>query len=196
MKFRDYITEQEKIDPIKVRELKQLLKRDCKKFLNESDKLLWRGTFKTVKDWLTIAPRKDRSPMSTGWNMHEWADRYFQKYFGWKARSEGVFVSPKYHTASYYGNPCMFFPIGNYKYIWSPDIEDFTFDVDGAIASKKIKLTIPIDTNTLIGKELDTLMKSYVSKGLNKNKESEIMFKCDKYYLVNSVYKDHIGDLL
>ena len=189
MKFKQYILDQEKAE-----EIKQLLKRDCKKFLSESNELFWRGTYKHFDDYIVIKTRTNRKPMTTKAPFHEWADEYFQKYFGWKARSEGVFATPSNYEASAYGPPCMFFPIGNYKYIWSPDIDDFTFKI--AIPYKTHKLTVPIDTSFPGNDTLKDLMETYTDKKLNDNSENEIMFKCKSYYLVDGKYERYIEGII
>ena len=71
-----------------------------------------------------VIPRKDRIPKDTFMQVQRKIDNLFYKKFGWKPRSEGVFVTPNESNAMDYGEPFVFLPANGYKYIWSPKIED------------------------------------------------------------------------
>jgi len=75
-------------------------------------------------------PRRDRLPKDTPIEIQEKLDIEFKKKFGWKARSEGVFVTPRYNTASTYGTgyPVVVFPVNGFKYLWSPVYKDLYAD--------------------------------------------------------------------
>lgn len=124
MNFGDYIKEAEDLEAIT-----DILEKDCGKYLKElrntkSGQLLWRGSRHRIKVMEKIQTRMDRKPLGTPEDDHLLLDEIFDDHHGLKARSQGVFVSPSKKTAQHYGSPSIFFPIGKYKYLWSPEVED------------------------------------------------------------------------
>ena len=106
------------------------VEKDCKSFLKELKKnnptqaLLLRGEQQRGK-FVTTTPRTDRRPRNTPYEWHVAFDEYFNDEFGWNARSEGLFCTGRYDTASGYGDSVyIIFPIGRYKYVWSDSISD------------------------------------------------------------------------
>jgi len=90
------------------------------KFRNtESDKLKEDKYLKCKHNW-------DRIPMDTPENIHNLFNNCFEDLFGWPGRS-GVFATKDVHVASSYSSikPTLLFPIGEFDYIWSPEVEDF-----------------------------------------------------------------------
>ena len=49
----------------------------------------------------------------------------FYRKFKWKPRSTGVFCTGDKEQAKGYGGLATVWPIGNFKYIWNPEIRDF-----------------------------------------------------------------------
>ncbi|MFW6129888.1 MAG: hypothetical protein ACOC56_01815, partial [Atribacterota bacterium] len=143
---------------------------------------LYRG-YKKVGKVFKIKPRTNRIPRNTSLLVHDILDEKFKKKFGWKARSEGVFVVGNASEAGTYsmGEVFLFFPAGNYKYIWSPTINDLYLYSDFII-------TMP--------EKFDKILESYTDKDLKKymNNQTfyckEIMFKCNEYYLVHVDFAD------
>jgi hypothetical protein len=127
MRLKFYINEAKSVD-----EIYEILSKDCKPFINEFIKrkktFLWRGTNKYVDSIQKITPRKDRKPRDMPKEMHKFLDNVFKDNFGWYARSEGVFVASDRYFAEDFSKTGMdaylFFPIGRYKYVWSPNIKD------------------------------------------------------------------------
>lgn len=118
------------------------VEKDCKDFLRELKKggnntFLLRGIRNADADIFIKHSRSDRWPKDTGGEVHEAFDEAFQKLFGWKARSENsVFCSGKYNTVNNYGDVCIIFPIGRFRYLWSDNITDLYSHTDeGNIAS-------------------------------------------------------------
>ncbi len=167
--------------------------------------------------------RKNRKPLDTPIKLHNILDKMFQKKFGWKARSEGVFAAGKWYFSgskdTYYGDTYLFFPIGNFKYVWSPKIDDLYEDLHWSITeffrdkesrkeimAKKwndepldkyedfedfIKLKEKEIEEDMIGK-LQKIVNTYKSNNLHNvlgEGNKEMAFKCDSYYLVNKIYK-------
>jgi hypothetical protein len=123
------------------------IKHECSDILNiyKKDGLLYRGIKKNdehkISDGiLKIIPHTNRTPKDTPLDMHKALDRSFKKHFGWKARSEGVFVSGNIAMAAGYGNVGIFFPKNGFKYVWSPNFEDLYTDfIDVGTFNKEVK---------------------------------------------------------
>lgn len=68
--------------------------------------------------------RKDRVPKHSSKALHDAADNFFFAKYKWKARSESMFCSSDKFTAKSYGEPYYVFPIGKFKFLWSPEVDD------------------------------------------------------------------------
>jgi len=172
-----------------INKLVAMLKADCKPYLSilkRTDKMLCRGTDSPPKTniyedevyYFKRKPRKDRRPLSTGPLVHKQLDDLFKKKFGWKVRSEGVFVNSDYGTASGYGHTYFFFPIGQFKYVWSPKVGDLWIYLKSHISSRKGKSEQP---------DLPGTIDSYIDNSLWKaiELEHEVAIKCKEYYMVD-----------
>jgi len=191
MKFLKFLTETE----MSRHGITNLLITECDPFLKEIKKhgnFLFRGSSNTIDDIKKVIPRIERKPSDTPKKIHDMANRFFIRKFGWDGRN-GVFATGSSTEARLYGNytPYLFFPINKYKFIWSPEVNDFWKDLvdtteyyHGENQSKRdnieIKLTTYIDTD--------------LSKAILSNKE--IMFKCEAYYLINQYYYNDIQEEL
>lgn len=119
MRFSKFLLESEDDEKII-----QILRNDCRPFLNEKA-LLYRGIsnfnkFKIKK----MRVEKNRLPANMPKVVHELLDDGFNSLFGFKARSQSVFCTGSFIEAKKYGDVYNIFPIGNFKYCWSKDIED------------------------------------------------------------------------
>lgn len=126
MRLQNYINES---DRLTAETIANVLKRDCKPFLNElkHSPFLYRGTKRKIDDMRRIKSRiSDRVPTDTDENVHKMVNDMFKKKFGWKVRN-GVFTTGDIKIAADYGagSPYAFFPIGKYSYVWSKDFGDF-----------------------------------------------------------------------
>ena len=126
MRFIEYLNEQEN----SIQEIFKKIEKDCKPFLKELtkhslvDDLLYSGRKKKFEGYFKGKVRKDRKPKDMPEEVHNWLDDWFEDKFGVRARSQSLFTIPKGSIAAGYGTPYAIFPIGNYKIIWSPEIED------------------------------------------------------------------------
>jgi len=164
-------------------ELVDQIQEDCKYYFDRNGRPLhslpvYRGTFPPISTIKTITPRKDRKPTDTPKEIHNKLDSLFQKKFGWKVRSEGVFV-----TGS-----------RSFKYIWSPSISDLTVYLERGVhvlmrVHGKEKIIMEPE-------EYNKILKNTVNKYKSTDFEdailsrNEIMIKCDKYYLINENFLD------
>jgi hypothetical protein len=72
----------------------------------------------------------NRAPRDTMGKVHEIADSYFLDKFGVRYRSNAVFCTGSPGIATDYGELTVLIPISNFKFCWSPEIEDFTSDIN------------------------------------------------------------------
>jgi hypothetical protein len=248
MKLRRFLNESSDID-----ETIELIKKDCEPFLKETKglgKFLYRGSgsfggenssskfIKKTSSLYRVLPRKNREPSDTPIELHKLLNSQFKKNFGWNVRSEGVFVTFDKGTASKYGAPYFFFPIDNYKYIYSNEIEDlydhfgFFSEFEPISLKKNIIASVkrdwmqkdsfetrylnktgfkPVSDEVLdkfiqdemnkekekIEKEIDKIMKTYKTSNLkNAKQETEIVFKCDEYYMVDMKLRNYMRSIV
>ncbi len=166
-------------------EVISFLEINCHMFLDEIDDkcLVYRGydtkdTDVEITDGMYIKDvRKDRRPLSTATSLHDQINQRFDDIYGKKIRSESVFATTDKEQTWIYGNRFLFFPIGDYEYYWSPEVKDLYTEV----------YTI---------EEFEKLIHTYKSNNIEKSNRNEVMFLCDKYYLVEYRYEDGIKDYL
>lgn len=205
MKLQQYIKEDEQNMVL------DMLKRDCQPYLKEMKgttgfpvRYTSRPSIKYIEKLKT---RKDRKPLDTPIEVHDYLDDLFKKYHGWKARSEGIFVWS--HKISNPGNTYLVFPIGKYSYLYNKDIDDLYTTLDEEIFSLEVDMYIPkykwVDylDNKEVKEDLTKIVKNYKSKGLkslasetSKSSLIEVMINCKEYYLVERRYEDIILDKL
>lgn len=223
MRFLKYINEDETPEIFQqgtdaYNNMIQSLKRDCRQTLGIIEapgKLLYRGInwksdFPNGRDFFKKTVRKDRKPLTTNLLVHQILDRVFEKVWGWKVRSQGLFASCDIHDASYYGGgerKYYCFPCDKWEYLWSSIIGDSinlspsTYNINGVKTftdSIKVKYLGAdhnhpennIDKfNRQWEKDISKVVKEiYHNDDINayfKRKNTEIMIKCDDYYMIN-----------
>lgn len=156
------------------------IKKDCKPWLSEMSKPIYRG-HDYNEDFGSAVPRSNRRPMNTPQEVSDRFDTLSQILYGWKPRREGLFCTTQPDTAISYGKNYMIFPVGHYKYLYSEEIYDF-------FINGREKL-FPVGIyNTELKEQLNDMKKYYKDKGLNNTETDEVMIKCDKYYYVRSTF--------
>lgn len=118
-------------------------------------------------EWQKFSVRSDRKPRDMPKDLHNLLDKTFLEMFGWKARSEGVFVTS---GATWEGEKdSLFFPIGKFKYIWSPRINDLYME------ERTIKMDMKHRTvkEQLIQMVKLLTMWKYTDKDMVKNETGE-----------------------
>ena len=176
----------------------ETIKKDCTIFLEDTkDCKSWlvRWTSKPIMGLQKFVPRADRKPTDTPQWLHDYMDKLFYKKFGWKARSEGVFAITVKGTVQNFELHNPIFPIGKYKYIWSPDVTDLYMTLENKAVDFGIDWRIikkfPVE-NKRFKQELDKLVLSYKDNDIEEYFDysgrgslgREIMIQCQSYYLL------------
>jgi hypothetical protein len=146
------------------------IRRQCRKWLTEIKKCgeyltIWRGVDST-DNWIYKKVRTNREPTDMPLDIHYEIDESFYKKFGWKPRSEGMFVFPRQAWAFGYGTGTyLVFPVRYQGLVWSPVIGDLY----------------------LHRKNWKDFIDTYTDKNLCKALKSkrELMINCDLYYGIN-----------
>jgi len=117
------------------------LEKECSLFLRElkrCDGLLYRGVNSSNKDIFKKRVRNDRYPKDMMKELHDDVDDMFWSIHGWRARSEGSFVSGSTWTVKTYGKPFLYFPIGKYEYLWSQKIDDLHEELQNNVDAEEM----------------------------------------------------------
>lgn len=192
------------IDKNEAAEIARVLSVDCKYYLNEikseflSRDPRWSMFYRGIREHKvnsnieSIQPRKDREPLDMPVAVHDDLDRLFKKKFGWFVRSEGVFVTPSPLNAYGYGKACIFFPIGNYKYVWSPKIEDLYVYLKsekhlGSVFLHSIgRVVLSPEEEKIYNTVIKNVVNLYIDRNLSKalHLKNEVSFLVREYYVL------------
>jgi hypothetical protein len=181
--------------------IKEILIRDCKPFIDElistDSGLIFRGV-RYDGDEITPGLREyyyieNRKPVDINPIISDMFDDFFLKKFGFKLRGNGVFGSKfPQGIRGYQGHGItntIFFPIKNFEYFWNPDIYDLFSDIEGEDWYEdywsNMKLT---------KREIKDIVDGFRKGGLNEIGVNEITFRCVSYYLVDESYYFKIKD--
>lgn len=177
-------------------EIVNLIKKDCKKFLSEAKgKFFYRRITKSGLDWeqnyKVHTPTRERIPTDSSNVLHDLFNDAFQKKFGWKVRNG---VHAKLYTNE--KGVSLFFPIGNYRYVYSNALSDF-YPILGTFYHLNSFIKKNVDKNldkNQYQKYVEIIVNKYfTNKKLTSLKpQYEIVFDCNNYYLINIDIKDLI----
>jgi hypothetical protein len=141
MRLNNYLIEEEKLYSYLD------IQKDCKPYLSElksSKNVLMRLSLNYKFDTIVkYALKKDREPVDTPVELHDIMNDFLKKKFGWSPRSNGLFTwlmtksKLKNLPHTYNKKPVLVFPIGNYKTVYNPTIEDIYMSWDEYISNKK-----------------------------------------------------------
>jgi hypothetical protein len=183
-RFKEYITE---VSGVTLTEFSEIVWDDCLPYLQAVKSCLWPLLYRGVserKEYFIFDKkvRTNRRPRDMGYEMQKNFDDAFKKLFGWKPRSEGLFVIGDVDVAGGYANTTLYlvFPVGKFRFLWSPEVDDM-YDLPGRYMPDGEVFTsrTPAEKYPDFVKELD-----YTDKDLCKaiSSGSEIMIKCKKYH--------------
>jgi hypothetical protein len=122
MRAREFLKEDE------VENIAQLIKTNCQPFLPviKSNTQFYRG-FKNSGYLTSIdqfaANLTNRKPTDIPPKIHAFINEWFEKHYG-KPWRNGIFVTSSSTEAQAYGKIFNFVPIGDFEYLYSPDILD------------------------------------------------------------------------
>lgn len=192
MKSKEFIIESE-IAPVK------LIRRDCKPFLNEVQYpamyKLYRGMNSENSAFFKKNVRlTDRTPSDMPQNMHDRLNKFFTIKFGAPFRN-ALFVSGSSSMAMEYGNETyVIFPIGEFKFLWSPQVPDLwnIWDelrpLQGGMTDEEFKKVEKEQFEKFYNRYLTTFQDTDLKAAIKSN--HEIMLRCKSYYAV--VYESPI----
>lgn len=209
MKFQNYLIEDNKSLAYYAKKIQA----ECKPFLKEIKGA--RGTL--TRHQTAQGPvfkkvtRKDRRPLDSPPDFHNLVDDWFNKNFGWKARSSGLFCwgTPFPLLASDW----MVFPAGKFQYVWSPKVTDLYGNVEimfDIAKGERIRANEPEPAKGSSDKYMDratdeaweafekNLAPTYTNKNLKKAViyGKEIMVNCKYSYLVKQELIQNVNELL
>lgn len=181
IKFNQYLMEDEN-----EKELKKLkkymikIKKECQPYLkaigNDTMKYqMFRGVKKSKKIVFKMKVRKDRRPLDTALDIHKLLDDAMYKHHKIRGRSQCLFATGSKGDAAVYGEPYMIFPIGSFKFLWSPKIRDFSYAMD-------YLKDLPNYKNVIKNKTVKEYQTTDLKKAIKS--EKEIMIDCKEYYLI------------
>ena len=178
---------------------------NCQYYLEIFDTALFRGLDKKYSFDL-LSRYKNREPRSTSFEAHNKLDDLFFQSYGWRARSEGVFVD-QYKDNEYGTYLYLFFPKGKFTYLWHPTIMDLLYPVDRSDfqsdweSSKNMHGYNPKAWNYYETENewqdarnefFGNIVDGYETSGTPKESRTEIMFNVEQYYVL--YYKNVFDD--
>jgi len=194
--YNKFIYEQNTFDGFDVDEIVKVIQEDCKPYLDKFDTALFRGMNINSEDSAVFSlfdRFKHREPRTTSIEAHTVLDNVFNEEFGWKARSEGVFVDQNFGN-EYGSGLYLFFPRGDFDYLWSPKVEDLLSYVEYSLYDFTYKSYLEDISNG------DHIYYDY-AKGLIKKKWCKKMNniqRFEQYQLTENDYitVDNVGEEL
>jgi len=208
--------------------ISQMLEEDCSKFINElkskGGDLLFRGIMEIPYNndmgiWVKT-PIKNRSPLDTNTLISSAFDDYFKEKVNIPLRSQGVFTTKDPNVAKGYSGfsntddqfdrsrkSYIFFPIGDYRYFWNPEIIDLFNDISDedwySYLTDKMILDPDLHIEDYISKseydiegEIKEVVDGYKEGGLNEVSIQEVTFILKKYYIIDEKYYYKIKEWL
>lgn len=113
-----------------------LVKKNCKPWLKKAggfENLAFRGLKNPIDEtFFKKSIRKNRNPRDSKKIVHSMWNKIIKNAGLTANRSNSAFVTGNIYDAGYYGDIYLFFPIGNFKYTWSPLFRDWNYDLHPA----------------------------------------------------------------
>lgn len=137
-------------------------------------------------NWTVLTARRNRTPSDTPVEYSTLAGDFFMEKFGWDPRLNGTFTTSSFKEARGYGTPHAFFPIGTFRYIWSPEVKDLYISLYHELITKN--RDIHQDEDADHAKFTKAIQEAgYINWGLSKAiaTGNEIMFDCEQYLVVS-----------
>ncbi len=167
---------------------------------------LWRAHNHKLKGIQKFYQRHDRIPKDTPKEIHDWLDDWFNKNFGFRARSDAVFASSTPGYLDYYGKYTdLIYPCNGFKFVYSNIIRDLTIWLKetGYVKSKDSRLYAEQKfKNSDNRKELEKILKqSYTNKDLPAASLSptEVALYCPNgFYMIGGgdFFEKHYNEII
>lgn len=159
-----------------------LLQQNCKPYFAQAGwgDVLYRGVESKLPAFELYKNRGKRRPMNTKPMIQALIDDWFAKKFGVRFRAESVFAIGDPNVAASYGSLYVLFPIGEFKYCWSPDVEDL-FMVIRDINNLPITAT----TETVIPQLMANARYQTTDLARALGTNCEVMINCKQYYMLD-----------
>ena len=167
----------------KLTDINSLIESECKPWISASKgKPVYRGV-KGKPDNFKGTVRTDRKPMDTDIKIQEFIDDIMQKKYGLKPRSSGLFVTGDRAESFNYGKAYEIYPIGKFKFLWSPKIKDLYATIMD-IAQDFNTTPDKVSQHTRAMSYFSDMLKTYSNKNLPQaiSADREIMIVCKSYY--------------
>lgn len=227
MLIKEVITEaKSKYDPVTVADLDvhkhaievakkiiKYIKTNCKPWLSKTQNgklIAYRGsrTLAGSGKAFVKATRTDRKPKDTGLNRHETFNNLIAVAGGTANRSNSLFCTSSPNQAASYGTVYVMFPVGNFKYTWSPKYRDWTNDLEEdeieeyflkrTVANSLYDMPRRTDRKKVLQNpksyNLDRVKKAIITNtGLDKalRMTTEIMVQCSGAVYVQYAFFEH-----
>lgn len=188
MKFKEYLTEENFED---MKPLLDKVRAACAREIRIMDSagIILKRYLKQNKPWIQLKKtRKNRFPKDTDPEIHTVIDKWFEKEFGWRARSEWTAFAEMHRISAnpYYNMPIMF-PIKPEIIIWSIEIDDLYTDFEDVTMEEIDEKDIFYHLNRAY-----YFMGNFNKAALNRVPNGhEVMIKCKKYYWINMINFDN-----
>lgn len=173
----------------------QEIKDDCSPYLDQlkssknPNTFLFRGMFtKSDNDiFITKTVRRNRKASSTPQWFSDIVDEYFVEKFGTPFRSASIFCTTQVNVAMLYGPLYAIFPIGDFKYCYSPIIEDM-YDLSTAAKHGFIERDYVGPFKSHKKEDIFPLLDKFAYTDKNfmnwKNVNHEIMIATESYHAI------------
>ena len=204
MKFYHYINEN--IKELEDDDMDFLIERDCQPWVKASaGETVYRGAKSKPYNYKGTV-RTNRKPVDTKPEVQELFDNIIQAKYGFKPRSNGLFITGNLSDARRYGRVYKIYPINKFKFLWSPTIRDFyseTRSIERKFIQDNINTKDDIEKySKIIGKRFsreatislpevqasikELVLNKYITKDLPRaiNSYKEIMVVTKEFYAV------------
>ena len=179
----------------------ELIKRDCQPYLSQVDDpiSLYRGVSRSY-DGINVgrplyhkkrAHLEDRKTKAMSHFGAQYVQKYFTENFGHPYRNGVMAINDQLHSG-YFGVDTVFFPIGEFEFLWSPTIKDLNWDMPQIL---KVVNRDPKEATRLIKAVLDKGKYQTTDLQAAVDSKNEIMFWVKEYYAVDAT-KGRRADLV
>jgi hypothetical protein len=188
--------------------ISEILSKECSQFLNllkeKNIKGIYRGSTlhwtdlyqKDIEGFYKLKPFENRLSRDTNSQISKIFDDEFEKAFGVRLRSKGVFATKEISIARDYGKfkreAFLFIPTNGFRYFWNPNIEDLFTEIRDKWWYQKDQFY----WDQSAWNEINRICHGYREGGIEENKWQELTFICDEYYMLDLDYYDKFIDYL